>query len=115
MGRTPEGVFHLYGNVDEWVWDFLDTNRDHSRNNYYQSIPASDWCMRLPDGPLGPAMGSPIDEPGNPMVQRCVACRFSRGRRFESTDTRPLIRRWSEADRSHPGVGFRCATGGADR
>jgi formylglycine-generating enzyme required for sulfatase activity len=113
-GRNMEGVSELYGNVDEWMWDYLDTTPNHDRNNYYFSLMPTEWCMRFPNGPLGPAVGSPIAEPsGN--GRRCENCRFSRGRRFESTDLRPNIRKWMDADRAEPGIGFRCATGGADR
>ncbi len=115
MGATPEGVLNLYGNVDEWMWDYLDDAPDHDRNNYYMSRAPDAWCRDFPDGPLGPATGSPINEPSNPMVQRCTSCRFSRGRRYESTDPRPLIRKWMDADNADPGIGFRCATGGAAR
>ncbi len=113
--RTPEGIFHLFGNVDEWMWDYLDTTPNHDRNNYYQSVPPEQWCMRFPNGPLGPAMGSPINEPGSTTAQRCVQCRFSRGRRYDSTDHRITIRKWMDADRGEPGIGFRCAAGGAAR
>jgi formylglycine-generating enzyme required for sulfatase activity len=118
LGRSPEGVYNLYGNVDEWMWDFLDTTPNHDRNNYYQSIDIrtmpNAWCTMFPMGPLGPAMGSPINE-STPAVQRCRACRFSRGRRYSSDDTRLGIRKWMDADRGEPSIGFRCATGGAPR
>ncbi len=114
-GATPEGVFHLYGNVDEWMWDYLDDSPNYDRNNYYMSRAPTAWCAAFPEGPLGPAMGSFINEPGNPMVQRCTRCRFSRGRRYSSDDPRPLIRKWMDADNADPGIGFRCAAGGAAR
>lgn len=116
MGVSPEGtIFHLYGNVDEWMWDYLDTTPNHDRNNYYMSRPPDAWCRDFPEGPLGPAMGSPINEPNNPAVQRCTQCRFSRGRRYTSDDLRPLIRKWMDGDNADPGIGFRCSTGGARR
>lgn len=116
MGVSPEGtIFHLYGNVDEWMWDYLDTTPNHDRNNYYMSRAADAWCRDFPDGPLGPDAGSPINEPNNAMVQRCTQCRFSRGRRYTSDDFRPNIRKWMDADNADPGIGFRCATGGTTR
>jgi formylglycine-generating enzyme required for sulfatase activity len=114
-GATPEGVFHLYGNVDEWMWDYLDDSPNHDRNNYYMSRAPTAWCTDFPDGPLGPSMGRPINEPGSTTIDRCTNCRFSRGRRFSSDDPRPLIRKWMDADNADPGIGFRCANGGATR
>ncbi len=114
-GATPEGVFHLYGNVDEWMWDYLDDSPNHDRNNYYMSRAPTAWCMDFPDGPLGPTMGAPINEPSSSTVQRCTNCRFSRGRRYSSDDPRPLIRKWMDADNADPAIGFRCSTGGANR
>ena len=116
MGVSPEGtIFHLYGNVDEWMWDYLDTTPNHDRNNYYMSRAPDAWCRDFPMGPLGPDAGSPINETNNPAVQRCAQCRFSRGRRYTSDDTRPLIRKWMDADNADPGIGFRCSSGGAMR
>ena len=123
MGTNPEGVFNLYGNVDEWMWDYLDrssvTQPDGTtvyRNNYYASrMTDAMWCGDFPSGPLGPAMGATILEMGSTTVHRCTRCRFSRGRRYESTDLRPLIRKWMDADRAEPGIGFRCSAGGASR
>ncbi len=115
MGATPESVFNLYGNVDEWMWDYLDTTPNHDRNNYYMSRAPTAWCTDFPQGPLGPMAGSPINEPNSTTVQRCTQCRFSRGRRFSSDDPRPLIRKWMDADNADTAIGFRCATGGANR
>jgi formylglycine-generating enzyme required for sulfatase activity len=120
MGATPEGVFHLYGNVNEWMFDYLDTNPAHSRNNYYHSLPASSpdggapWCEAYPRGPLGPDAGSPIAQPEDAGLY-CVQCRFARGRHYRTVDLRIGIRRWLDADRAEPYVGFRCAQGGAPR
>ncbi|MBL8602785.1 MAG: SUMF1/EgtB/PvdO family nonheme iron enzyme [Myxococcales bacterium] len=115
-GATPEGVFDLFGNVNEWMWDYHNTNRDHSVNNYYTSLAPTRvaWCTMYPNGPLGPAMGAPIDLP-NGMGQYCQNCRMARGRHYETTDLRIGIRRWLDADRGEPQVGFRCSQGGADR
>jgi formylglycine-generating enzyme required for sulfatase activity len=116
MGATPEGVFHLYGNVNEWMFDFLDTNLTHSRNNYYESLPADGgaWCNAYPRGPLGPDAGSPIAQPEDAGLY-CVRCRFARGRHYRTVDLRIGIRRWLDADRGEPFVGFRCSQGGAAR
>lgn len=116
MGANPEGVFDLYGNANEWMWDYHNTNRDHSTNNYYSSLAATRmaWCTMYPQGPLGPAMGAPIDLASG-MGQYCQNCRMARGRHYETTDLRIGIRRWLDGDRGEPQVGFRCSQGGADR
>lgn len=117
LGRTPEGVFELYGNANEWVWDYLNTNEDHSRNNYYQdaaSIAGNDWCRAFPQGPLGPSTGARIAQPESAGYY-CMQCRFARGRHYRTVDLRIGIRRWLDADRGEPFVGFRCSQGGADR
>ncbi len=117
-GATPEGVFDLYGNANEWMWDNLDDNPTHSRNNYYESIPADAgagaWCQAYPQGPLGPDAGSPINQPEDAGLY-CVQCRFARGRHYRTVDLRIGIRRWLDADRGDPFLGFRCAQGGASR
>ena len=115
-GTTPEGVYDLYGNANEWMWDYLDDNAAHSANVYYQSHPADGgaWCQDEPHGPLGPAMGAPINEPEDAGLY-CVACRFARGRHYRTVDLRIGIRRWLDADRAEPYVGFRCSQGGASR
>jgi formylglycine-generating enzyme required for sulfatase activity len=124
-GRNPEGVFHLYGNANEWMYDWLDTNENHTRNNYYQSLPPNPqrndagmlvnaWCERYPAGPIGPDAGSPITQPENAGLY-CQQCRFARGRHFRTVDTRIGIRRWLDPDRSDETVGFRCSRGGAAR
>ncbi len=126
MGRSPEGVFHLYGNVNEWMYDWLDTNPNHTENRYYNSlpptplqsrdggVPSNAWCDRYPQGPLGPDGGSPINQPENAGLY-CQQCRFARGRHFRTVDTRIGIRRWLDPDRSDETVGFRCSRGGAPR
>jgi formylglycine-generating enzyme required for sulfatase activity len=126
MGRSPEGVFHLYGNANEWMYDWLDTNPTHTANNYYMSLPAdplraddagvrtNSWCNAHPQGPLGPTMGSPITQPENAGLY-CQQCRFARGRHYRTVDTRIGIRRWLDPDRSDETVGFRCSNGGAPR
>ncbi len=126
MGRSPEGVFHLYGNVNEWMYDWLDTNPTHTQNNYYNSLPAmplravdggvptNAWCETHPQGPLGPDAGSPITQPENAGLY-CQQCRFARGRHYRTVDTRIGIRRWLDPDRSDETVGFRCSRGGAPR
>jgi formylglycine-generating enzyme required for sulfatase activity len=125
-GRSAEGVFHLYGNVNEWMFDWLDTNETHTQNRYYESLPATPlmpgdggvltnaWCNTYPSGPLGPDGGSPIAQPENSGYY-CRNCRFARGRHFRTVDTRIGIRRWLDPDRSDETVGFRCSRGGAAR
>lgn len=125
-GRSPEGVFHLYGNANEWMYDWLDTNPTHTENRYYASLPATPltprdggmpsnpWCDTYPNGPLGPDGGSPIAQPENSGLY-CQNCRFARGRHFRTVDTRIGIRRWLDPDRSDETVGFRCSRGGAPR
>jgi formylglycine-generating enzyme required for sulfatase activity len=115
-GATAEGVFHLYGNANEWMYDYLDTNASHTRNNYYESLPADGgaWCATYPHGPIGPATGAPISQPEDAGLY-CVNCRFARGRHYRTVDLRIGIRRWLDADRGEPFVGFRCSQGGADR
>ncbi len=126
LGRSPEGVFHLYGNANEWMYDWLDTNTTHTENRYYNSLPATPvmtndagvmtnaWCQTHPNGPLGPDGGSPIAQPENSGLY-CQNCRFARGRHFRTVDTRIGIRRWLDPDRSDETVGFRCSRGGAMR
>ncbi len=126
MGRSTEGVFHLYGNANEWMYDWLDTNLTHTQNRYYESLPptplapgdggvlTNPWCDRYPQGPLGPDGGSPISQPENAGLY-CQNCRFARGRHYRTVDTRIGIRRWLDADRSDETVGFRCSRGGAPR
>ncbi|MBL8684089.1 MAG: formylglycine-generating enzyme family protein [Myxococcales bacterium] len=125
MGRSPEGVFHLYGNANEWMYDWLDTNPNHTANNYYMSLPAdplrndggvqtNSWCNAYPQGPLGPDAGSPITQPENAGLY-CQQCRFARGRHYRTVDTRIGIRRWLDPDRSDETVGFRCSRAGAPR
>ncbi len=115
-GANPEGVFDLYGNANEWMWDYHNTNPDHTVNNYYRSLPATldAWCMAHPNGPLGPEMGAPINLPNSAGLY-CRNCRMARGRHYETVDLRISIRRWLDADRGEPQVGFRCAQGGAPR
>ncbi len=114
-GANPEGVFHLYGNVNEWMHDLLNTTPDHRRNNYYASLPADGWCAAFPNGPLGPTTAAPLprsDGPGS----YCTECRFARGRHYYQTDdTRIGLRRWLDADQTDSSLGFRCSTGGAER
>lgn len=116
MGANPEGVFELYGNANEWMWDFHNTNIDHTQNNYYRSLaPTADaWCGAYPQGPLGPDAGAPIAL-ANDAGLYCAECRFARGRHYRTVDLRIGIRRWLDADRAEPFVGFRCSLGGADR
>ena len=113
MGRSMEGVFHLYGNANEWMWDFHDTDPMHTRNNHYLSLPPNGWCAMYPNGPLGPAMGSPISQAAGGVY--CQNCRMLRGRNYSSTDLRVGIRRWLDGDRGEAVSGFRCSTGGAAR
>ncbi len=121
---STEGmIFHLYGNANEWMYDYLDTNPTHTYNNYYQSLPATtadggfstDWCDRFPEGPTGPLQGSPLVRPEDAGLYYCRTCRFARGRHFRTVDLRIGIRRWLDADRSDETVGFRCSGGGAAR
>ncbi len=112
MGRSPEGVFHLYGNANEWMWDFHNTDPMHTRNNYYQSLAPDAWCAAYPDGPLGPAMGAPINQATG---LYCQNCRMLHGRNYASTDLRVGIRRWRDSDQGENVGGFRCSTGGAAR
>lgn len=114
MGANPERVFNLYGNANEWVWDWLDDNPTHTRNNYYQSMQSDAWCTALPQGPLGPAMGAPLAGDTDAGL-RCQQCRFLRGRNFETVDLRVGIRRWLDPDRGEAVGGFRCSSGGASR
>lgn len=114
MGANPERVFNLYGNANEWMWDWLDDNPNHTRNNYYASMAPDAWCAALPDGPLGPSMGSPIAG-DNDAGLRCAQCRFLRGRNYETVDVRVGIRRWLDPDRGEAVGGFRCSSGGAAR
>ena len=115
-GATAEGVFNIYGNVNEWMYDYLNTNSTHTRNNYYQSLSADGgaWCTTYPQGPIGPEAGAPINQPEDAGAY-CVNCRFARGRHYRTVDLRIGIRRWLDADRGEPYVGFRCSQGGADR
>ncbi len=120
QGVSAEGVFNLYGNANEWMYDRLNTNPGHTRNLYYESLPAdggaagSAWCATYPMGPVGPTMGTPIAQPED-AGRYCVDCRFARGRHYRTVDLRIGIRRWLDADRSEPYVGFRCSQGGAVR
>ena len=117
-------IFHLYGNANEWMYDYLDNNLTHTQNRYYESIRAvdpdsgvftRDWCDRHPEGPTGPLMGSPLSRPEDGGVLYCRQCRIARGRHFRTVDLRIGIRRWLDADRSDDTVGFRCSGGGAAR
>lgn len=122
---STEGmIFHLYGNANEWMYDYLDDNLTHTQNRYYESIRAvdpdsgvftRDWCDRYPEGPTGPIMGSPLTRPEDAGVLYCRQCRIARGRHFRTVDLRIGIRRWLDADRSDDTVGFRCSGGGAAR
>lgn len=116
LGATTEGVFHLYGNVNEWMYDYLNTDLHHSRNYYYESLPADGgaWCDVYPRGPIGPEVGTPIAQPEDAGLY-CVQCRFARGRHYRTVDLRIGIRRWLDADRGEQYVGFRCSLGGAPR
>lgn len=113
MGRSSEGVFHLYGNANEWMWDFHNTDPMHTRNIYYQSLPVTGWCAMFPTGPLGPAAGAPITQAAGGLY--CQNCRMLRGRNYNSTDLRPGIRRWIDGDRGEAVGGFRCSSGGTAR
>ena len=113
MGRSVEGVFNLYGNANEWMWDFHDTDPMHTHNNYYASLGPDAWCAMYPHGPLGPAAGSPINNPSGGLY--CQNCRMLHGRNFNTTDLRIGIRRWMDGDRGEAVGGFRCSAGGADR
>ncbi|MDP3274934.1 MAG: formylglycine-generating enzyme family protein [Deltaproteobacteria bacterium] len=125
-GASVDGrVFHLFGNANEWMFDWLDTNPTHTENRYYQSLsPASTsvdggfgtsaWCTTYPTGPLGPDAGSPISQPEG-AGQYCRNCRFARGRHYRTVDLRIGIRRWLDPDRSDETVGFRCSRGGTPR
>jgi formylglycine-generating enzyme required for sulfatase activity len=116
-GANPEGVFELYGNINEWMWDYLDDNLTHTENRYYRSLPPTldAWCTAHPRGPLGPDGGSPIALPNTDGGLYCVQCRMAHGRHYRTVDLRIGIRRWLDADRTDGTVGFRCASGGADR
>ena len=115
MGASVDGrAFHLYGNANEWMFDWLDTNLGHTQNRFYASVSADAWCQRFPEGPTGPAVGSPISQPEDAGLY-CQQCRFARGRHFRTVDTRIGIRRWLDPDRSDETVGFRCSRGGAMR
>ena len=115
-GATPEGVFDLYGNANEWIHDWLNTNREHTVNNYFASLPPTReaWCNAYPDGPTGPDGGAPITRPGDAGLY-CQQCRQARGRHYRTVDLREGIRRWIDPDRGEPFVGFRCSQGGAAR
>lgn len=121
---STEGmIFHLYGNVNEWMYDYLDDNPTHTQNRYYESLPAvfpdggftRAWCDQYPEGPTGPAMGSPLVRPEDAGQYYCRQCRIARGRHYRTVDLRIGIRRWLDADRSDDTVGFRCSGGGAPR
>lgn len=111
---NPEGVLHLYGNAQEWMFDWLNETADRMRNNYYQDSPVNGWCAAYPAGPLGPDAGSPVASTGDAGLE-CLRCRFARGRSYASTDARPGVRSRFDADRGNDTTGFRCATGGAMR
>ncbi len=112
---NPEGVLHLYGNAQEWMFDWLNEGIDRMQNNYYQAVPADGWCSAFPTGPVGPDAGTSVSAPGVDAGLACVACRFARGRSYGSTDVRPGIRARLDRDRGDDFTGFRCATGGAPR
>ncbi len=115
MGASVDGrAFHLYGNANEWMYDWLDTNLSHTQNRYYGSLMPDGWCQTFPEGPTGPSMGSPISQPEDAGLY-CQQCRFARGRHYRTVDTRIGIRRWLDPDRSDETVGFRCSRGGAVR
>jgi hypothetical protein len=111
---NPEGVLHLYGNAQEWMFDWLNETVDRMRNNYYQDPPDAGWCAAYPAGPLGPDAGGPVSA-GPDAGLACLECRFARGRSYGSSDSRIGVRARLDADRGDDLTGFRCATGGAPR
>ena len=111
---NPEGVLHLYGNAQEWVFDWLNDSLHRMQNNYFIATPDGGWCGSSPNGPLGPSAGAPIQFPNDGGLE-CLTCRIARGRSYGSTDSRGAVRGRLDPDRGDDFTGFRCSAGGASR